>query len=181
MNNNIKVGIGFLIPASAIIFFIGSLYAEKFLLGAFISILGLLAWFLYSTIMQTSMPSVTGNIVILFGFLLSLAVFLSFGVRRNMFGGYEFIPEGGAASAILLLIIVLVGILFKQPSRTQTINKQLYPESLLDSELPNEEQSNNSDQQEYLFDDVGEKEYGEEEYEDYWDDEDYWDEEDYEE
>ena len=146
MNNNIKVGIGFLIPASAIIFFIASLYAEKFLLSAFISILGLLAWFLYSTIMQTSMPSVTGNIIILFGFLLSLAVFLSFGMKRNMFGGYEFIPEGGAGSAILLLIIVLVGILFKQPARAQTIKKQSDPKSLLDAELPAEEQNNNSEQ-----------------------------------
>ena len=176
MNNNIKVGIGFLIPASAIIFFIASLYAEKFLLGAFISILGLLTWFLYSTVMQTSMPSVTGNIIILFGFLLSLAVFLSFGMKRNMFGGYEFIPEGGAGSAILLLIIVLVGILFKQPSRDQTINKQPGPESLLGAELPPEKLNNNSDQQEPLFDDVEE-----EEYEDYCDEEDYWDEEDYEE
>jgi len=176
MNDNIKVGIGFLIPASAIIFFIASLYAEKFLLGALISILGLLAWFLYSTIMQTSMPSVTGNIILLFGFLLSLAVFLSFGMRRNMFGGYEFIPEGGTGSAILLLIIVLVGVLFKQPSRTLTTNKQVNPKSLLDAELPAEEQNSNNDQEEYLFDGLGE-----EEYEDYWGEEDYWDEEDYEE
>ena len=105
MNDNIKVGIGFFIPASAIIFFIASLYAENFLLSAFISILGLLAWFLYSAIMQTSMPNVTGNIIILFGVLLSIAVFLSFGMMRNMFGGYEFVPEGGAGAAILLLII----------------------------------------------------------------------------
>ncbi|MDB9884655.1 hypothetical protein OAD01_03125 [Candidatus Marinimicrobia bacterium] len=114
MNDNIKVSIGFLIPASAIILFIASLYAENFLLSAFISILGLLAWFLYSTVMQTKMPSVTGNIIILFGVLLSLAIFLSFGMKRNMFGGYEFVPEGGAASAILLLIIALLGLLFKK-------------------------------------------------------------------
>ena len=97
-------------------------------------------------------------------------------MKRNMFGGYEFIPEGGAGSAILLLIIVLVGILFKQPLRGQTINKQPDPKSLLDAELPGEEQNNNSDHQEHLFDDVEE-----EEYEDYWDEEDYWVEEDYEE
>jgi hypothetical protein len=114
MNDNIKVSIGFLIPASAIILFIASLYAENFLLSAFISILGLLAWFLYSSVMQTKMPSVTGNIIILFGVLLSLAIFLSFGMKRNMFGGYEFVPEGGAASAILLLIIALLGLLFKK-------------------------------------------------------------------
>jgi len=114
MNDNIKVSIGFLIPASAIILFIASLYAENFLLSAFISILGLLAWFLYSSVMQTKMPNVTGNIIILFGVLLSLAIFLSFGMKRNMFGGYEFVPEGGAASAVLLLIVALLGLLFKK-------------------------------------------------------------------
>ena len=167
MNNNIKVGIGFLIPASAIIFFIVSLYAEKFLLGAFISILGLLAWFLYSAIMQTSMPNVTGNIIILFGFLLSLAVFLSFGMKRNMFGGYEFIPEGCAGSAILLLIIVLLGILFKQPTHTPSINNQPHTDAPLEAEPPAQESNKNSAKEEYLFDDLGEDEY-----EDYWD-EDY--------
>ena len=176
MNNNIKVGIGFLIPASAIIFFIASLYAEKFLLAAFISILGILVWFLFSAIMQTGMPNVTGNIIILFGFLLSLAVFLSFGMKRNMFGGYEFIPEGGAGSAILLLIIVLVGILFKQPARHPHASNKSAPQAFLDTELPAQEESGRGGQEEYLFDDVGEDEY-----EDYWDDEDYWDEEDYEE
>ena len=122
MNDNIKVGLGFLIPASAIILFIASIYTENFLLGAFISILGLLGWFLYSAIMQTSMPNVTGNIILFFGFLLSLAIFLSYGMRRNMFGGYEFVPEGVAGSAILLLIIVLLGILFKKHTTNSILN-----------------------------------------------------------
>lgn len=113
MNDNIKVGIGFLIPAAAIILFIATVYLENFLFAGFVSMFGLLAWFLYSAIMQISMPSVTGNIIILFGVLLSLAVFLGFGLKRNMFGGYELVPEGGVGSAILLLIIVLVGILFR--------------------------------------------------------------------
>mgnify|MGYP003995025701 FL=1 len=131
MNDNIKIGIGFLIPASAIIAFIISIYTESFLFAGFVSILGLLLWFLYSAIMQTSMPSVTGNIIILFGVLLSTAIFLSFGVKRNMFGGYELVPEGGAGSAILLLIIVLVGILFRTNAPPTFVQARAFSEKPL--------------------------------------------------
>jgi hypothetical protein len=172
MNDNIKVGIGFLIPASAIVLFIASLYTESFLLSAFISIAGLLSWFLYSAIMQINMPSVTGNIIVLFGFLLSLAVFLSFGIKRSMFGGYEFVPEGGAGSAILLLIIVLLGILFKKSSAPSSIKPPSAPKSSLDnshlelpakespSDLISEDEENYEDEEDYEYD---------EDYENYWD------------
>ena len=169
MNDNIKVGVGFLIPASAIILFIASLYAENFLLSAFISILGILVWFLYSAIMQTNMPNVTGNIIIFFGVLLSIAVFLSFGVRRNMFGGYELAPEGGAGSAILLLIIVLVGIHFKNNSTLPANNTQPASEDLSSgarsSEKQEQPQSQEAFAEEGYYDD-----------DDYCDDEDYYDE-----
>lgn len=170
MNDNIKVGVGFLIPASAIILFIASLYAENFLLSAFISILGILVWFLYSAIMQTNMPNVTGNIIILFGVLLSIAVFLSFGVKRNMFGGYELAPEGGAGSAILLLIIVLVGILFKNNSTLPAKNTQPASEDLSSGARSSEKQEQPQSQEAfaeegYYYDD-----------DDYYDDEDYYDE-----
>jgi hypothetical protein len=174
MNDNIKVGVGFLIPTSAIILFIASLYAENFLLSAFISILGILVWFLYSAIMQTNMPNVTGNIIILFGVLLSIAVFLSFGVKRNMFGGYELAPEGGAGSAILLLIIVLVGILFKNNSTLPAKNTQPASEDLSSgarsSEKQEQPQSQEAFAEEGYYDD-----------DDYYDDEDYYDGDEYEE
>ena len=178
MNDNIKVGIGFFIPAFAIIFFVASLYAENFLLSAFISILGLLVWFLYSVIMQTSMPNVTGNIIILFGVLLSLSIFLSFGMKRNMFGGYEFVAEGGAGSAILLLIIVLVGILFKKNSATPSLSVQSEhkiplntPSAENHSQAENEK--NTSANYTYEDDDNNDYDWDEEEYEDYWDEEEY--------
>ena len=170
MNDNIKVGVGFLIPASAIILFIASLYAENFLLSAFISILGILVWFLYSAIMQTNMPNVTGNIIILFGVLLSIAVFLSFGVKRNMFGGYEIAPEGGAGSAILLLIIVLVGILFKNNSTLHAKNTQPASEDLSSEATSSEKQEQPQGQE--AFADEG---YYDEE--GYYDDDDYYDDE----
>ena len=171
MNDNIKVGVGFLIPASAIILFIASLYAENFLLSAFISILGILVWFLYSAIMQTNMPNVTGNIIILFGVLLSIAVFLSFGVKRNMFGGYEIAPEGGAGSAILLLIIVLVGILFKNNSTLPAKNTQPASEDLSSGARSSEKQEQPQSQEAFA-----EEGYYYDDDDDYYDEEDYYDE-----
>ena len=114
MNNNISVGVGFLIPVAAIVAFVFFVFSENFLMGLFIAIAGLLAWFLYSTVMRSDMPDVTGNIIIVFGFLISLAVFLNYGWDRNMFGGYEFNIEGAAGAALLLFFNILLGVLFKK-------------------------------------------------------------------
>jgi len=62
------------------------------------------------------MPTVTGNVIIVFGVLISLAVFLNYGWDRNMFGGYEFNIEGAAGAALLLFFNVLLGVLFKKSS-----------------------------------------------------------------
>ena len=183
MNDNIKIYIGVLIPSSAIIAFILSIYTESCLFAGFVSILGLLLWFLYSAIMQTSMPNVTGNIIILFGVLLSTATFLSFGVKRNMFGGYELVPEGGAGSAILLLIIVLVGILFRtnapptfvqtrafseKPHPASSKEQQASPQQNDDASVENDpyEVADYSDYIDYYGEGEGEDYYEEDYYED---------------
>ena len=114
MNNNISVGVGFLIPVAAIVAFVFFVFSENFLMGLFIAIAGVLAWFLYSTVMQSDMPDVTGNVIIVFGFLISLAVFLNYGWDRNMFGGYELNIEGAAGAALLLFLNILLGVLFKK-------------------------------------------------------------------
>jgi hypothetical protein len=114
MNNNISVGVGFLIPVAAIVAFVFFVFSENFLMGLFIAIAGVLAWFLYSTVMQSDMPDVTGNVIIVFGFLISLAVFLNYGWDRNIFGGYEFNAEGAAGAALLLFLNILLGVLFKK-------------------------------------------------------------------
>ncbi|MBN4080730.1 hypothetical protein JYT44_00055 [Caldithrix abyssi] len=113
MNNNIKVGVGFLIPAAAIIAFFFSIFTENYLLGIVLSISGVLLWFIYAAVMQSELPNVTGNIIIVFGVLLSLAVFLNYGWEQNMFGGFNFNPEGAAGSAVLLFFSVLLGVLFR--------------------------------------------------------------------
>ena len=108
------MSVGLLIPLIAIIVFFVSIYSGNNISAIFVAIGGLLTWFLYGSIMKSEMPDVTGNIIILFGFLLSSAFFLNYGLTRNMFGGYEFILEGAAVSSTLLFVIVLLGINYKQ-------------------------------------------------------------------
>ena len=117
MNSNIKISVGLMIPLVAIIVFSVLIYAENNIAAIFAAIGGLLVWLLYSSVMDAEMPDVTGNIIILFGFLLSTAFFLNYGLARNMFGGYEINLEGVAISSTLLFLIVLVGISFRQRYR----------------------------------------------------------------
>ena len=117
MNSNIKISVGLMIPLVAIIVFSVLIYAENNIAAIFAAIGGLLVWFLYSSVMGAEMPDVTGNIIILFGFLLSTAFFLNYGLTRNMFGGYEINLEGATISSTLLFLIVLVGISFRQRYR----------------------------------------------------------------
>ncbi|MDP6991186.1 MAG: hypothetical protein QGF89_00700 [Candidatus Marinimicrobia bacterium] len=118
MNENIKVGVGFLIPAAALITFFVSILFEQFLLGILIAIAGIFAWFLYTAVMETGMPTVAGNIIIVFGVLVSLAAFLNYGIEQNMFGGFSVNLEGLSGSAILLFFSVLLGVLFRNKPLT---------------------------------------------------------------
>ena len=135
MNENIKVGVGFLIPAAALITFFVSILFEQFLLGILIAVAGIFAWFLYTAVMETNMPTVTGNIIIVFGVLLSLAAFLNYGIEQNMFGGFSVDLEGLAGSAILLFFSVLLGVLFRNkpfsltraPAATQPASPLISP------------------------------------------------------
>lgn len=130
MNNNIRVGVGFLIPALAIIAFFASVLSENYLLGIFFAIAGVLVWFLYAAIMQSDLPDVAGNVIILFGFLLSAAVFLNYGLDQNMFGGLVFIPEGAIFSILLLFFSFLLGVLFRNNTRPTLSSTALMSDAL---------------------------------------------------
>ncbi len=131
MNENIKIGVGFLFPAAALIAFFVSILFEQFLLGILIAVAGIFAWFLYTAVMETNMPTVTGNIIIVFGVLLSLAAFLNYGIEQNMFGGFSIDLEGLSGSAILLFFSVLLGVLFRNksfsPTRAPVTNQPTSP------------------------------------------------------
>ena len=57
MNNDVKSGIGYVIPFGAIIGFFTALFLGEFLISIVIAIAGILVWFLYMVVMESSPPS----------------------------------------------------------------------------------------------------------------------------
>jgi len=121
MNNDVKSGVGYIIPFGAIIGFFTALFLGEFLISIVIAIAGILVWFLYMVVMESSPPSNLGNLIIFFGVLLSIGIFMGFGVSQNMWGGVEFVSEGSLFALVILFFSVLTGMLFRgQPIIQQT-------------------------------------------------------------
>lgn len=116
MSTDLKTGIGFLIPLGALVGFVLSLLAENFMVGILFAVAGILVWFLYMAVMETAPPGVTGNVIILFGVLLSLGFFLNYGWEQNMFGGFELRPDGTILALIILFFTSLLGVVFRRVS-----------------------------------------------------------------
>ncbi len=133
MANDIKMGVGFIIPAAGVVGFFISLILGEFLISIIISILGILSWFLYMLIMESNIPKQTGNMIILFGVLLSIGIFAGFGIKQNMFGGYEFENNGSIFSLIILFFSILTGLNFRK-SNIQNINNLSNNNGLSDSD-----------------------------------------------
>ena len=110
MNDNIRTSMGLLIPAIALVGFFYCAILGNFLGAILVAIGGVMLWYIYSLIMESAMPDITGNVVILFGSLLSAAFFLNYGLITNMFGGFSLNLEGAAVAAILLFFSVLLGV-----------------------------------------------------------------------
>ncbi len=116
MANNIKTGIGYLVPVGAIIGFVFALMAENFIAAIIFAVAGILGWVLYGLIMDTELPENTDKFIFLFGFLLAIGVFLQFGLEQNMFGGYLIKEEGLIFGLMILLFTVLAGLLYQKRS-----------------------------------------------------------------
>ena len=113
MANDIKSGIGYLIPASGVVGFIIALLLGEFLISILITVLGILVWFLYMLVMESTIPKQMGNMIMLFGVMLSVGIFLGFGVTQNLWGGFEFKPEGSLLSLVILFFAILTGLNFR--------------------------------------------------------------------
>ena len=113
MANDMKSGIGYLIPASGVIGFIIALLFGEFLASILITVLGILIWFLYMLVMESTVPKQMGNMIILFGVMLSVGIFLGFGITQNLWGGFEFQPEGSLLSLVILFFAILTGLNFR--------------------------------------------------------------------
>ena len=137
MNGNSKTSIGLLIPATSFIVFTIAIYFENFSFSMFSAICGILIWFLYTAVMQTKLPDVTGNIIILFGLLISIGYFLNFGISNNMFGGIDFNKETIIGSLMILLISVVLGVLFNNSFSGKETSKSTSYNSDKDIEVEN--------------------------------------------
>ena len=116
MVNDMKSGIGFIIPAAGVVGFFTSLLMGEFLFSIIIAVAGILVWFLYMLVMESNMPEQMGNMIMLFGIMLAIGIFFGFGVTQNMWGGFEFKPEGSIFSLIILFFSILTGLNFRNQS-----------------------------------------------------------------
>ena len=98
MANDMKSGIGFIIPAAGVVGFFTSLLMGEFLLSIIIAVAGILVWFLYMLVMESRIPDQMGNMILLFGVMLAIGIFFGFGINQNMWGGFEFRSEGSIFS-----------------------------------------------------------------------------------
>ena len=114
MENDIKSGAGYLIPLSAVIGFVAVIITGNYLLSILIPLAGIVVWFLYMKIMEVPVPDVFGNIIIAFGGLLAVGVFLVYGTKLNMFGGIEIQEEGAVFALLVLFFSILTGMLFNR-------------------------------------------------------------------
>ena len=130
MSNDIKSGVGYIIPFGAVVGFFTALFLGEFLISIIIAISGILVWFLYMVIMESSPPSNLGNLIIFFGILLSTGIFMGFGVSQNMWGGVEFVSEGSLFALVILFFSILTGMLFRgqpfiqQPAASYDLSTQ---------------------------------------------------------
>ena len=113
MANDMKSGFGYIIPAAGVVGFVIALILGEFLFSILITILGILLWFLYMLVMESNIPRQMGNMIILFGVMLSISIFMGFGVTQNLWGGFEFEPEGSILSLVILFFAILTGLNFR--------------------------------------------------------------------
>ena len=139
MASSIKSGIGFIIPFGAIIGFVLSIIAENYELGIFFAVAGMLVWLLYLAVMDTAAPDTMGNFIILFGVLLSLAVFMNFGWEQNIWGGIEFKAEGSVLALVVLFFATLSGVLYRQQFAAVQPQLTSSEQELVDKALRGEE------------------------------------------
>ena len=168
MNENVKIFVGLLVPAATIVAFFFSVFLENYVLGMFLSIFGISSWLFFAFVVKSYWRQITGNVIIVFGALLALSVFLDAGIERNMFGGLNFLSKGIAYSTILLFFSVLLGVLFKNmaPNISTSKPQKISHDPITASAINNNDLENNADAEEvfdhYVEGDPEHLDYGEE-------------------
>ena len=134
MANDMKSGVGYIIPAAGVVGFVIALLLSEFLISILITVLGILLWFLYMLVMESNIPRQMGNMIILFGVMLSIGIFMGFGVTQNLWGGFEFEPEGSILSLVILFFAILTGLNFRNQHNVLSSSNSTKPGSLSDDD-----------------------------------------------
>ena len=132
MANDMKSGIGYLIPASGVVGFVIALILGEFLASILITVMGILVWFLYMLVMESTIPKQMGNMIMLFGVMLSVGIFLGFGITQNLWGGFEFRAEGSLLALVILFFAILTGLNFR--NQQQVLRSSSNSDSLSDDD-----------------------------------------------
>tara|TARA_B100000953_G_scaffold47127_1_gene35923 strand:- start:107 stop:562 length:456 start_codon:yes stop_codon:yes gene_type:complete len=100
---------------------------------------------LYILVVESTTPALMGNILILFVVLLSLAVFLNYGITQNIHGGYELKSDGSLIALLVLFFGALIGVIFRQYISGEPV-PSLSPEdlALVDKALEKSENIDNT-------------------------------------
>ncbi len=138
MDNELKSGLGYLIPVGAIVGYILALVAESFVWAIIFAAGGILLWFIYLLIMEIDPPRPFGNIIVLFGVLLAISVFLATGLEQDMFGGYLLKTEGLIYAILILFFTVMAGVLFRSQNRKKDAALSPADQQLVDQALGGE-------------------------------------------
>ena len=112
VSHEIKAIFGYLFLLASVIGFVIAFLATSYLLAVLFIIGGLLFWMIYLNIAKVKIDRLTGAILIIFGVLLSTAIFMSFGIEQDMWGGYHLKPDGTIFSLIILFFAVMPGLIF---------------------------------------------------------------------
>ena len=134
MANDMKSGVGYIIPAAGVVGFVMALFLGEFLISILITVLGILLWFLYMLVMESNIPKQMGNMIILFGVMLSIGIFMGFGVTQNLWGGFEFEPEGSILSLVILFFAILTGLNFRNQHNVLSSSNSTKTGSLSDDD-----------------------------------------------
>mgnify|MGYP006995564526 CR=1 FL=1 len=114
MSMEVKSGIGYVIPAGALVGYAVSLFSGLYLISIVFAVVGILGWFLYALVMEIKLPSTMGNMIIAFAFLIGIGIFMTYGMEQDIFGGYMFKAEGTIFSLLVILFGVIAGVLFNR-------------------------------------------------------------------
>ena len=145
MADNIKTGVGFIIPVASLIGFVLSIFSSNYFNGIIFIVAGMIVWMLYILVVESTTPALMGNILILFVVLLSLAVFLNYGITQNIHGGYELKSDGSLIALLVLFFGALIGVIFRQYISAEPV-PSLSPEdlALVDKALEKSENIDNT-------------------------------------